>query len=129
MSDHTPHSSGSGAAETSQTLTDRVLARVASARLAADENAGASRHKSRRRRAASLSSPDPDSPSSDEARESESLKRVFREMGVSYRRYRSQTREPVVPGLRDAAYSFRAEPSLTSLVAVAAYLDELDLLS
>jgi hypothetical protein len=50
-------------------------------------------------------------------------------MGISYRRYRSQTREPVVPGLRDAAYGFRAEPSLTSLVAVAAYLDELDLLS
>jgi hypothetical protein len=35
----------------------------------------------------------------------------------------------VVPGLRDAAYNFRAEPSLTSLVAVAVFLDELDLLS
>jgi hypothetical protein len=70
-----------------------------------------------------------DSPSADELRDYESLKRVFRDMGISYRRYRSQTREPVVPGLRDAAYTFRAEPSLTSLVAVAAYLDELDLLS
>jgi hypothetical protein len=48
---------------------------------------------------------------------------------MSYRRYRSQTGSRVVPGLRDAAYNFRAEPSLTSLVAVAAYLDELDLLS
>jgi hypothetical protein len=35
---------------------------------------------------------------------------------------------PVTPGLRDAAYNFRAEPSLTSLVAVAGYLDTLNLL-
>jgi hypothetical protein len=68
-------------------------------------------------------------PSLEEQREVQSLKRVFRDLGVSYRRYRSQTKEPVVPGLRDAAYSFRAEPSLTALVAVAAYLDDLDLLS
>jgi hypothetical protein len=50
-------------------------------------------------------------------------------MGVTYRRYRSQTGDKATPGLRDAAYNFRAEPSLTSLVAVAAYLDKLDLLS
>jgi hypothetical protein len=31
--------------------------------------------------------------------------------------------------LREAAYRFRADPSLESLVAVAAYLDDLDLLS
>src|SRR5688500_13901927 len=102
MSDYTPHSSGSRAAEPSQTLTDRVLARVANARLAADERAGSSRHKARRRRPASLGSPESASPNSDDARESESLKQVFRDLGVSYRRYRSQTREPVVPGLRDA---------------------------
>jgi hypothetical protein len=65
----------------------------------------------------------------EEVRESQSLKHVFRELGVSYRRYRSQTGNKVVPGLRDAAYNFRAEPSLTSLVTVAAFLDELDLLS
>jgi hypothetical protein len=35
----------------------------------------------------------------------------------------------VVPGLRDAAIEFRADPSLSSLVAVAVYLDKLDLLS
>ena len=128
MSDPSLHSSGASAAEPLQTLTDRVLARVADARLAADQRTKTSRHKSRHR-PASLGSPDADSPSSDEALEAQSLKRVFRDLGMSYRRYRSQTREPVVPGLRDAAYSFRAEPSLTSLVAVAAYLDELDLLS
>jgi hypothetical protein len=50
-------------------------------------------------------------------------------MGYAYRRYRSQTRKPVVPGLRDAAYAFRANPSLPALVAVAGYLEKLDLLS
>jgi hypothetical protein len=123
------HSSGSSAAEPSQTLTERVQARVANARLAADERASGSPQKTRRRRPVSPGLTDSGSPSADELRDYESLKRVFREMGISYRRYRSQTREPVVPGLRDAAYTFRAEPSLTSLVAVAAYLDELDLLS
>ena len=122
------HSSGSSAAEPSQSLTERVRARVANARLAADERANASSRKPRRRAVAAAST-ESDSPSADELRDYESLKRVFRDMGISYRRYRSQTREPVVPGLRDAAYTFRAEPSLTSLVAVAAYLDELDLLS
>lgn len=117
-----------GPAEPSQNLTDRVLARVADARLAVDLRAKASRPKSRRRKPAPFSSPS-DSPNVDELREAESLKRVFRDLGASYRRYRSQTQEPVTPGLRDAAYSFRAEPSITSLVAVAAYLDELDLLT
>jgi hypothetical protein len=110
-----------------ENLRERVLARVTLARMAVDRRAKASRPKSKPRRAAAPVSAD--SPSVDEIRESESLKKVFREMGISYRRYRSQTGDPVTPGLRDAAYNFRAEPSLTSLVAVAAYLDELDLLS
>jgi hypothetical protein len=127
MADHSPRPSA-GPAEPSQNLTDRVLARVADARLAVDLRAKASRPKSRRRKPAPFSSSS-DSPNVDELREAESLKRVFRDLGASYRRYRSQTQEPVTPGLRDAAYSFRAEPSITSLVAVAAYLDELDLLT
>ena len=110
-----------------ENLKERVLARVTLARIAVDRRAKASRPKSKPRRPAAPVSTD--SPSVDEIRESESLKKVFREMGISYRRYRSQTGDPVTPGLRDAAYNFRAEPSLTSLVAVAAYLDELDLLS
>jgi hypothetical protein len=64
----------------------------------------------------------------EEARVTQSLKRVFRDLGVSYRRYRSQVGGPVAPGLRDAAYSFRAQPSLASLVTVAGFLDELKLL-
>lgn len=104
-----------------ETLTGRVAERVASARLAIDRSASRQRPKAHRKAA--------QSPAETALRETKSLKRVFRELGTSYRRYRSQTGEPVVPELRAAAYRFRAEPSLASLVAVAAFLDELDLLS
>jgi hypothetical protein len=129
MSKQSARPNGSEPNDVSETLTNRVQARVADARLALEQRARASRPRSKR---ATLRA---DSPStsiwqlSEEARETKSLRRVFRDLGVSYRRYRSQTGEPVAPGLRDAAYNFRAEPSLTSLVAVAAFLDELDLLN
>jgi hypothetical protein len=129
MRKQSPRPNGSDPNDLSETLTDRVQARVANARLALEQRARASRPKSKRNPA------QVDSPStsiwqlSEEAREAKSLRLVFRDLGVSYRRYRSQTGEPVTPGLRDAAYNFRAEPSLTSLVAVAAFLDELDLLN
>jgi hypothetical protein len=61
--------------------------------------------------------------------ETESLQRVFGNLGKLYRRHRKLTGGPVVPGLRDAAYNFRAEPSLASLVTVATFLDELKLLN
>jgi hypothetical protein len=129
MTPRSPRSNGSRSAESLPTLTDRMQARVDDARLALDRRAGATRPKSGRRRVP------PGSPStsiwqlSEEVRADRSLRRVFRDLGVSYRRYRSQTGEPVMPGLRDAAYNFRAEPSLASLVAVAAFLDDLDLLN
>jgi hypothetical protein len=83
-----------------------------------------------RRRTRSAAAPlEADSQSEAERRETASLKRVFRDLGDSYRRYRSQTGKPVLPELRDAAYRFRAAPSLASLTAVAAFLDQLDLLN
>lgn len=105
--------------ESPDNLTDRVAARVVRARLALEHRAAAN----------PSSSPTLDPKAVGEGRETESLKRVFHELGVSYRRYRKQTGGPVAPGLRDAAYQFRADPTLSSLVAVAAYLDKLDLLS
>jgi hypothetical protein len=110
-----------------ENLSDRVAARVTDARLALERRASASHPKVRRSRppAPSASS----THGSNQVWETESLKRVFRDMGASYRRYRSQTGRPVVPGLRDAAIKFRAGPTLASLVAVAVYLDKLDLLS
>jgi hypothetical protein len=127
MPNHPPTQSGSAASST-ESLTDRIAARVIDARLAIERRASGPHPASRRSRPSSLPA-GADSATAGEQRETQSLRRVFRDLGVSYRRYRSQTGGPVVPGLRDAAYRFRAEPSLASLVAVAAYLDELDLLS
>ena len=110
-----------------ETLADCMLARVKAARRAVDRRATATRPRLQSRRRARPA--DPSAPNLAEARESESLKRVFRELGVSYRRYRSQIGGPVAPGLRAATDRFRAEPSLPSLIAVAAILNQLDLLS
>jgi hypothetical protein len=110
-----------------ETLTDRMLAQVKTARRAVDRRANASRPRLRRRRPARPA--DPSAPSLEQSRAAMSLKRVFRDLGVTYRRYRSQIGGPVAPGLRAATDQFRAEPSIASLVAVAAILEELDLLS
>jgi hypothetical protein len=111
------NSSRSLSDDTSETLTDRIAARVINARLAIERQPRLGRPRSKGKAAASASA------------EAQSLHRVFRDLGVTYRSYRSQTGSPVVPELREAAYRFRADPSLESLVAVAAYLDDLDLLS
>jgi hypothetical protein len=116
-----------GEAELLPTLTESVQARVNDARHVLDRRANATRPKSKRQGRARPASTN--SPSLEEVRESQSFRRVFRDFGLSYRRYRSQTGARVSPGLRDAAYNFRAAPSLTSLVAVAAFLEKLDLLS
>ena len=119
MSNISAQPTGSETIESPDNLTDRIAARVVRARMTLEQQATAG----------------PTGPSTvdpkvvGERNEAESLKRVFQELGVSYRRYRKQTGGPVVPGLRDAAYQFRADPSLTSLVAVAVYLDKLDLLT
>jgi hypothetical protein len=134
MSKDTPRQSTSAAGGLSQSLTDRVLARVNDAGLAVDRRAGASRPKSRRSRPTKPDVPlavatpaIPQTP--EELRETLSLRRVFHDLGHSYRRYRRRTGEPVRPAVREAAYKFRQEPSLNSLVSVAAFLDELEILS
>jgi hypothetical protein len=112
--------------ELPQSLTDRVIARVVDARTAVDLRENASRPKAKRRR-----TPAPPVIQSDpqNLRESESLKQVFRDLGDTYREYRRQTGEPVAPAVREAAYKFRAAPTLTSLVSVAGVLDELEILT
>jgi hypothetical protein len=124
--DGTPRTN-QGDAESPQTLTERVQARVNDACHAFDRRENAARPKSKRQGRARPASPN--SPSFEKVRESQSLRRVFRDFGLSYRRYRSQTGARVPPALRDAAHNFRAAPSLTSLVTVAAFLEKLDLLS
>ena len=92
-----------------ESLTDRIRERVDTARLAIDQRA----------KAAALA---------EEERMAQSLKRVFQDLGMTYRRYHSQVGGPVTPGLRDANYKFRERPSFDSLVIVAGYLDGLKLL-
>jgi hypothetical protein len=103
------------------------MARVDDARIAVDRREGATRPKSKRRKRTPVQSSA--EPSAQDLRESQSLKRVFRDLGLSYREYRRQTGEPVAPAVRAAAYHFKAAPSLTSLVSVAVFLDELDILT
>jgi hypothetical protein len=127
MSTPSSRTSGATGEELPQSLTDRVMARVVDARTAVDRRENASRPKAKRRRTAVSATPDDSSVEG--LRESESLKRVFRDLGVSYRKYRRQTGEPVAPAVREAAYKFRAAPTLSSLVSVAGVLDELEILT
>jgi hypothetical protein len=114
----------------SQSLTDRVLARISDAGLAVDRRAKASRPKSSRRRSGAA---DPlaanATRSAAQLREARSLRRVFLDLGDSYREYRRRTGAPVSADVRDAACRFRRELNVTSLVSVAASLDQLDILS
>jgi hypothetical protein len=127
MANPTARAGRSESEELPKSLTDRVMARVVDARIAVDRREGATRPKSKRRRAPAQSSAA--GPTAQDLRESQSLKRVFRDLGVSYREYRRQTGEPIAPAVREAAYKFKADPSLTSLVSVAVFLDELDILT
>jgi hypothetical protein len=129
MSNDSPRQSTSTTGKLPQSLTDRVQARVNDAGLAVDRRAGASRPKSRRSRPESSAPIQAAGSQTPQEREKQSLRRVFHDLGHSYRRYRRRTGEPVRPALREAAYRFRQEPSLTSLVSVAAFLDELELLT
>lgn len=60
--------------------------------------------------------------------EKQALRRVFREMGTAQRQSRRESGHPPFPVVRSAAIAFRRAPSLTSLTAVAASLDEVGLL-
>jgi hypothetical protein len=108
-------------------LTHRMRAQVKAARRAADRRAKATKPRVQRTRRAE--SADPAGPSRVEDLETESLKQVFRDLAVLYRRHRTRMGGPVAPGLRAANDEFRAKPSLPALVAVAAILEQLDLLS
>lgn len=81
---------------------------------------------SRRRR-------DPRSPSTEggtpeQVRRARSLRRVFVDLGTSYREFRRRTGADVSPEVKAAACRFRQELDVTSLVAVAASLDQVEAL-
>jgi len=115
------------APEPSSPLADRVRERVLQARGSLDRREGAT---PRRRRegtlaAASQTGPDGKTPMSREVR---ALRMVFRELGRTHRQYRRRTHAPISVALRSAAIAFKQEPSLISLVPVAGFLDEMQLL-
>jgi hypothetical protein len=110
MSDPTPLSTGGLAPD--QRLTDRVIARIKDAHRAVQSRSTSGPRKGRRRLG-----PDTDA---------RALRRVFLDLGESYRSYRRRTGEPVSPEVREAALRFRRELDLVSLVSVAASLERLD---
>ena len=129
MSDLSPIPGTSASSDTGPSLTDRVLARVNDAATALDLRARASRPKAGRRRpavtdplAASLTR------SPEQLRQERSLRRVFLDLGDSYREYRRRTGAPVSDDVRAAADRFRRERDVPTLVLVAASLDQLDIL-
>jgi hypothetical protein len=108
-------------------LTDRVLARVREAGAAEEQRTRVSRPKSRRRHTDRRPVPlVADSRSPDQIREERALRRVFHDLGDSYRRYRLRTGAAISAEVREAAYRFRQERDLASLVSVAATLEALD---
>jgi hypothetical protein len=114
----------------SPTLTDRVLERVRVAGVAVDHRANATLPRS------AGHAPGPHDPlaasvtrTPDQIRLTRALRRVFHDLGESYRAYRRETGAPVSADVRASARRFRRELTLTSLVTVAAGLEELHILT
>jgi Skp family chaperone for outer membrane proteins len=114
----------------SSTLTDRVRAHVAEARQLLDSRADDSNAKHKHLRPTRMTNDASSGPSSSEAlqREAQSLRTVYREMRRVYRNYRRQAGTAAVPELRSAVHAFRRSQNLTSLVQIASFLDDRQLL-
>jgi len=63
------------------------------------------------------------------AYELRALRLVYHSLGRAYRRHRDQTGAPVTPALKAAAKAFKQDPTVLSLAPVAAYLDQMGLLT
>lgn len=114
MSDSSERSPDSPSSPPSHTLTDRVLARIRDAEAAIDRSQpGRRRHSGQ---------------TPEQVRQARCLRRVFADLGTSYRAFRQRTGADVSPEVRDAACRFRRERDVTSLVAVAASMDQLEAL-
>jgi hypothetical protein len=125
----TPASTDSGTAPT-DALSERVRQRLSLAGLAFDRRAAAVRPKARRRKSPPPAEPVPAHATEPfHARERACLRAVFHELGDAHRGYRARTGHTVTPALRAATTAFKLEPSLLSLVPVAAFLDELGILA
>jgi hypothetical protein len=109
-------------------IADRVRDRVLKADRALERQETARRPRvGRRADKRQAAAPDP-AAAAPLSREVRALRAVFTDLGVAHRQYRKRTGESESPGLRAAALAFKAAPSLGSLVPVAEFLDDLDLL-
>jgi hypothetical protein len=108
-------------------LIELVRDRVAAAHRAQERRAGATRPRIGRRGRPARSEATP-APVDQHASELHALKSVFKQFGELHRQYRERTNEPTGSALRAAALAFKQEPSLFALVAVAGFLDDLELL-
>jgi len=110
-------------------IAERVRQRLEVAGLAFDRRHGASRPRTKRRKDPTATAvPGRDAEGARE-RERAALRAVFRELGDAHRRHRVRTGQAGTPALRAAAHAFKREPSLQSLIPVAAFLDELGILA
>jgi len=130
MADTSDSSDNSGLTPRADALAERVRQRLDLAGAAFDRRAAASRPKSRRRKTTLPSaSTQAGAANPFHARERACLRAVFHELGDAHRGYRARTGQTVTPALRAATTAFKLEPSLLSLVPVAAFLDELGILA
>jgi hypothetical protein len=114
----------------SDALVERVRQRLNAAGQRFDRRAAATRPTARQRKQRLLTGSSQQTPAdSQHRRERACLRAVFHELGDAHRGYRARTGHAVTPELRAATAAFKQEPSLLSLVPVAAFLDELGLLA
>jgi hypothetical protein len=111
-------------------LAERVRQRLDLAGQAFDRRTSATRPAGRQRKKPQADGQAPVvNGDSQHARDKACLRAVFHELGDAHRAYRARTGQSVTPSLRAATSAFKLEPSLSSLVPVAAFLDELDILT
>jgi hypothetical protein len=129
MANDTTQPADSAPVKPSRNLTDRVKERVAKAGLALDRNPPRAKNgKSPRAASKRLGTVSGSPAGAEEQRTARSLRRVYSEMRGTYQEYRRQTGSAAVPELRDAVRAFKRGPSLTSLVGVAVFLEDRNLL-
>jgi len=129
MADIPDSTDRSASALPTDALAERVRERLALAGLAFDRRAAASRPKGRRKTARPAELTAGRVGDASHARERACLRTVFHELGDAHRGYRARTGNSVTLALRAATTAFKLEPSLPSLVTVAAFLDELGILA
>jgi hypothetical protein len=112
--------SGQPAGDSPVALAERVQARLVEASAAIELRSRARRAGGKRKSGAAPPT---------RSKETLALAAVFHELGDAHRQHRLHTGQRVSPALKQAAQEFKTAPSVATLVAVAAFLDEDGLLA